>query len=242
MDTSASTNEAGLEHLGSYKINRSPNAVPFTLVISGGSVVDFTHKNPSKAAIVNAANEECLGGGGVDGAISAAGGPNLLKDRLALPLIRSCDDDDSIIEGYQIDVRCPTGDAKLTGPGDYGNLQVCNVIHAVGPNYISYESCLEEADSLLRSAYVQTLERAKEAGLEAVAFCLLSAGIFRGDRSLDQVLRIAVEAIHNFGGYVGLDEVHLCAFNVKEADALTRIAEDIGESSIHPTSGMCTSS
>ena len=103
---------------------------PFDLVIARGSVVDFAYPpNPSRSAVVNAANAGCLGGGGVDGALSEAGGPALLADRRALPEIPRAGSG----------VRCPTGHAVTTGPGSYGNLGVPDVIHAVGPDYWEYD-------------------------------------------------------------------------------------------------------
>ena len=105
----------------------------FSLVLSKGSVVDFSYpKNESKSAIVNAANEGCVGGGGVDGAISSAGGPNLLLKEI--PPGR----------------RCDTGSAKITGPNRYAQLKVPFVIHAVGPNF-NYVS-EGQGDALLSSA------------------------------------------------------------------------------------------
>lgn len=190
----------------------------FDLVVSLGSVVDFAYggsKQP-KAAIVNAANEGCLGGGGVDGAISDAGGPKLLADRKALP------------EKGGAGIRCPTGEAVITGPGSYGSLRVPYVIHAVGPNYMSFGDDLAAGDRLLRSAYTQSLERAREADLEAVAFSLISSGIFRGRRSKREVLRIGVEAIAGFDGYDHLKEVHMCAYGADDGDTLRDIAAELG--------------
>lgn len=195
---------------------RVKSKAAFNIVISRGSVVNFAHKTQS-AAIVNAANEGCLGGGGVDGAISDAGGPNLLQDRMNLPLLS---------EG----VRCKTGSAVITGPNNYNELNVPYVIHAVGPNYMQYDTEDEMAcgDALLSSAYSASLECGKEHNLEAIAFALLSAGIYRGKRSVSDVLRIGIDAICNFDGYPSLQEVHLCAFNQREADTLIRVATDLG--------------
>ena len=269
---------AGLSTIARYAIPSSPaaagaaaaaagasnEAAPgklFSLVISGGSVVDFAHAaGPNRSAIVNAANEACLGGGGVDGAVSDAGGPNLLRDRMALPFATAAVDDGGSSSRRTLDgVRCPTGDAVVTGPGDYGDLGVRYVIHAVGPNYTTYddgggrsssgpssESCrsgtagYEEGDALLRSAYVNSMRRAAENGLEAVAFSLISSGIFRGRHSKKEVLKIGVEGIvDGFVSEVGqggpvaegaaaLQEVHLCAFNAEEAKLLCEICEELG--------------
>ena len=192
---------------------------PFEVIFNQGSVVSFRH---FKGAIVNAANTSCLGGGGVDGAISTAGGELLFQHRLALPIIPSDDDD-----GRE-EIRCPVGGAKLTGPGEYGSLQVPYVIHAVGPCYWDFRrSEYDQADEMLQSAYRQSLMRAKEVQVEAVAFSLISAGVYKGQRSLEQVLQIALETICNFEGYDELKQVHIFAFNEREMKVLQRVFEKV---------------
>mmetsp|Transcript_23624 Transcript_23624/g.74235 ORF Transcript_23624/g.74235 Transcript_23624/m.74235 type:complete len:238 (-) Transcript_23624:63-776(-) len=177
-----------------------------TLVLSRGSVVDFDGD-----AIVNAANERCLGGGGVDGAISRAGGDALAEAREALPA------DKKGRKGARC--RCPTGDAVVTTGGD---LAASWCVHAVGPNY-SYTSN-EEGDELLASAYARSLEVAAENGaIETIAFSLISAGVYRGDNSKEHVLSIAVDAVRG-ATYPNLREVHLVAFSDAEMDSLKRVA------------------
>lgn len=213
----ASALSSALSRITNYSIKRAAGKNQFSLVLSRGSVVDFAYPtNPQSSAIVNAANEGCLGGGGVDGAISHAGGPNLQEDRLALPLVNN-----------SRTTRCPTGQAKITGPGDYGTLNVPYVIHAVGPNYAMY-STAEEANDLLFSAYTESLERGKEAKVEAIAFSLLSSGIFRGRQTKKEVLGVGMKAIRDFEGYEELREVHLCAYSQEEGDTLTKIASEMG--------------
>ncbi|KAL7470798.1 hypothetical protein ACHAXS_011055 [Conticribra weissflogii] len=208
------TTACALTRVSVYKIQRPRHS--FNLVISLGSVIDFSHPaNPRSSAIVNAANEGCLGGGGVDGAISDAGGPNLFEDRIALP-------------GLGNNIRCPTGSAVITGPNVYYKLHVPYVIHAVGPNFMFMSRDLSQGDELLASAYTSSLDCGKEAKLEAIAFSLLSAGVFRGPKTLKDVLRIGVDAICNFDGYDALAEVHMCAFSQNEVDALQEIAIDLG--------------
>lgn len=185
------------------------------VVISEGSVVYFKGD-----AVVNAANMGCLGGGGIDGAISSAGGPELLAARRALPELNK--------RGH----RCDVGDAKITKGG---KLIAKWCIHAVGPNYHMYRKdlgkSLEDADRLLSSAYVATMARAREAKVATLAVCLLSAGIFKGGRSLDELLSIAVRAVEA-NVYPDLEEVHIVAFTDEEANVLVRTARKLWESNV----------
>ena len=170
-----------------------------------------------KSAIVNAANNRCLGGRGVDGAISAAGGEALLLDRHALPIIHGTNS------------RCMTGNAVITGPNNNMHLRTPFVIHAVGPNYSNnkYKGSKEKGDIKLHNAYVASMVCARDKGLESVAFSLLSAGKFRGNRSIHEVLNIAMRAII-LCAYGGLMEVHLCGHSHHEYLALIEVARDLG--------------
>jgi O-acetyl-ADP-ribose deacetylase (regulator of RNase III) len=168
------------------------------LVVSWGSVLAFRG-----SAMVNAANEGCQGGGGVDGAITSAGGDVLAEKREALPCLEGSD--------WR---RCVTGDAVATGGGPFGSLQCDCVVHAVGPNYNSLDD-IAQGDALLKSAYVASMARAQGQGCTTVAFSLLSAGIFRGRQSLDKILEISVGAVAD-GAYEGLERVHLVAFTPGE--------------------------
>lgn len=235
-----------LPRLESYDIirrtTRSGNN-SFKLIISQGSVVNFSYNNSESSssgyhdeelplsAIVNAANEQCLYGGGVDGAITRAGGPNLAMDRLNIPIIRKRKAAPTRVNVRGLDVRCPTGDAKITGPNDYGLLHVPYVIHAVGPDFHFYEDDEKQklGKQLLESAFRQSLERAKEHRIEAVAFSLISSGVYRG-RFLSKmdVLSIGMNTISKFNGYDELEEVHLCAYSSEESKTLLDIASKMG--------------
>lgn len=109
-------------------------------------------------AIVNAANSALLGGGGVDGAIHAAAGPELLEHCRQLPSIDG--------------VRCPVGEARITPAG---RLRARWVIHTVGPRY----DVDPEPEKLLESAYRNSLTLAQSHNCESIAFPAISCGVFR---------------------------------------------------------------
>lgn len=110
-------------------------------------------------AIVNAANEALLGGGGVDGAIHRAAGSGLLAECRALPQVRS-------------GVRCPTGEARITAGH---RLQAPWIIHTVGP--VWHGGGHGEAE-LLAGCYRNVLGLAQQQGLRSVAFPAISCGVY----------------------------------------------------------------
>ena len=147
-------------------------------------------------AIVNAANNSLLGGGGVDGAIHRAAGPGLLAECVTLG-------------------GCNTGEAKITGGYD---LPSKHVIHTVGP---VWDGGRANEDALLADCYRNSLKLGEGNGLRMVAFPAISTGVFGFPK--ERATRIAVREVRAFLDQdVGVEQVIFACFSERDFDIYQR--------------------
>ena len=158
-------------------------------------------------AIVNAANTSLLGGGGVDGAIHRAGGPEILAACREIRARRG---------------KCPPGEAVLTTAG---RLPARYVIHTVGPVWnggkpVANQPYPTREENVLASAYRRSLEVALAHGLKTAAFPNISTGVYGFPK--DRAAPVALSTVRSFAGSE-LEEVIFVCFDAENYELYARL-------------------
>lgn len=171
--------DADVQGMGQQQRNtfESTSILSATLVLSRMKVVQADITAAEIDAIVNAASESLLGGGGVDYAIHQAAGPGLLDECRSIPEVSP-------------GVRCPTGESRATSGH---RLRAKHIIHTVGPVWIGGGG---DEERLLQACYCSSLSLAVVLGVRTIAFPGISCGNF--GYPLEDAARVAIDAIAKF--------------------------------------------
>lgn len=159
------------------------------------------------AAIVNAANSGLLGGGGVDGAIHSAGGPQILEECRAIRAARGI---------------LPAGEAVATTGG---RLRARFVVHTVGP---VWRGGNHQEGALLRKAYWNSLRVVHELAVSSVSFPCISTGAY--GFPVEQGAKIALATVHEFLlGHPGIHEVRMVTYSGSDYETYARLFAEPAE-------------
>ena len=151
-------------------------------------------------AIVNAANTSLMGGGGVDGAIHRAGGPQILEECVKIRNRQG---------------GCPVGEAVITTGG---NLKAKFVIHTVGPVW----SGKPDDDVMLANAYRNSLTLAADNDIKTIAFPNISTGVYKFPKT--QAAAIAIREVQSFlQADTTLEKVIFCCFDAENLDIYSKL-------------------
>ncbi|KAJ9176003.1 hypothetical protein P3X46_014497 [Hevea brasiliensis] len=187
IESSAGVSTAPSFDDGGDNITVFPLSSSSVLKINKGDITKW-FVDGSSDAIVNPANEKMLGGGGADGAIHRAAGPELLDACYRVPEV-------------QPGVRCPTGEARIT----LGfKLPASHVIHTVGPIYDTDRG----PASSLKNAYRNSLTVAKENNIKYIAFPAISCGVY--GYPYEEAAAVAISTVKEFAD--DLKEIHFVLF------------------------------
>lgn len=152
-------------------------------------------------AIVNAANSSLMGGGGVDGAIHRAGGPQILAECREIVIRQG---------------RCATGEAVITSGG---NLPAKWVIHTVGPIWRDGNN---GESQFLQNAYSNSLKLAAENGVQTIAFPNISTGVYGFPK--EKAAPIAIETLKKYlTDHLQINQVYFVCFDSENFDLYQRL-------------------
>lgn len=187
-----------------------------------GDITKLSHME----AIVNAANESLLGGGGVDGAIHKAAGPKLLQH---------CKQIKEVSPG----IRCPIGQARITPSFNLLQLEIKYIIHTVGPR-----GSTSQRKTLLKSTYHSCLILADKENIKSIAFPAISTGIY--GYPLDEATQTAIDTVKKYLTEVeasSLTDVYFVPFDEKTEQEYLKLLKSTKKIAQHnelPASGTST--